>query len=85
MPGLLSALNRRISSDKADVGIGQFACFAAAVGILACVGRLSQFATTNFEVVVIVMMTLTLSVAFVIVGLLLDRHRPRSGEANWTG
>jgi uncharacterized membrane protein len=85
MSRLLSALNRRVTSDRADVVVGQMVCFAAAVGILACVWRLTQFATTRFEVLVIILMTLTLSVAFVILGLLLDRHRPGSGTANWTG
>ncbi|HWE03328.1 MAG TPA: hypothetical protein VG326_13040 [Tepidisphaeraceae bacterium] len=85
MPRLRSYLNRRVSSDKTDVGIGQIVCFAAAVGIFACVAKLTQFATTRFEVLVIVLMTLTLSVAFVILGLLLNRHRPRSTLANWTG
>jgi hypothetical protein len=33
---------------------------------------------------VIILMTLTLSVAFVILGLLLDRHRPRPGQSDWT-
>lgn len=67
-------INPKISNERIDLLIAQLLCFAGAAGIMAMVGRLvSQFATTRFEVLAVVLMTVILAMLMVILGICLGK------------
>ena len=70
--GLKSILGFRVSSDRADRQFAQYFAFAGAIGVIACLSRVvHRFASSPFEIMMVVLMVLTLSLAMVILGLLL--------------
>jgi uncharacterized membrane protein YsdA (DUF1294 family) len=76
MPSVKSTLGCRISTDRADRQFAQYFCFAGAVGVIACMSQaIHRFASSPFEIMMIVLMILVLSMSMTILGLLLAPRR----------
>ena len=76
MRSVKSTLCCRISTDRADRYFAQYFCFAGAIGVIGCMGRvIHRFASSPFEIMMILLMVLVLSMSMVILGLLLAPRR----------